>query len=148
MNTKNSQVIFSSRLESLSFLLFTTYWKSTDLYKLLLFMSLVIYSVSSFSCGGCTCFCTMQDLATDSNNLQHKKIKIGSHGVMYQSFNTSVSWPVTSTDLQYLFLGVIHLMPRLRMHRVIPPLPHLHCFVMYRNIFTIHVNAFLHSVNI
>lgn len=28
------------------------------------------YSASSFSCGGCTCFCTMQDRATDSNNLQ------------------------------------------------------------------------------
>ena len=35
-DTKNSQVIFSSRLDSLSFLLFTIHWKSAQLRKLLL----------------------------------------------------------------------------------------------------------------
>lgn len=70
MNTKNSQVIFSSKTRfTINFAMYTIL-KINNLYEWLPAVTSTIshYSVSSFSCGGCTCFCTMQERATDSNN--------------------------------------------------------------------------------
>jgi hypothetical protein len=99
-------------------LLFTPpYWKINNLYKWLPAVTSTIghYSVSSFSCGGCTCFCTMQDRATDSNNLQHKttltsqSIPIRQHFtalVHYKQYNCESIFPEVKLSVFLHFVNI------------------------------------------